>query len=156
MEAAIECDLSRADPAHAGDVLDALSDFVPGAVVLVGGGIARSGDGFVAEDKRVESDDFAVRVEDVEGELSGDEARDGSDDSESFFFAQHFEYVLLSCLELVDNSRLEASQLRFVDWGLDQNVSAPTAKDSGRRVDCDKTCKKGEETVTTNPDGKAT
>lgn len=87
VEASVKGDFARADLAHAGDILDALSDFIPGAVVFVGGCIARGGDGFMAEDERVESDDFAVGVEDIEGELSGDEAGNGRDDGEGFFSA---------------------------------------------------------------------
>lgn len=48
METTIECKLSRSHLSQTGQVLNALCDLVPGAVVLVGGGIPRSGDGFVA------------------------------------------------------------------------------------------------------------
>lgn len=94
MEAPIEGDLAGPRPAHARDILDALGDFVPGAVVFVGGGVSRRGNGLVAEDEGIESDDFAVRMEDVDGELAGDEARDGRDDGEGFLLAQHVELFL--------------------------------------------------------------
>lgn len=89
VEAAVEGDLAGADVAHAGDELDALGYLVPGAVVLVGGGIARRGDGLVAEDEGIQGDDLAVGVEDVEGQLTGDEAGDGRDDREGLLLAKH-------------------------------------------------------------------
>lgn len=93
MKAAIELDLARAEPAHAGEDLDALLDLVPGAVKLVGGGIARRRDGLVVENQRVESEDFAVGLEDVNGELSRDEARDGRDEGECLFLAKHIVHL---------------------------------------------------------------
>lgn len=90
METAVKGDFPRADLAHARDVLDALGDLIPGAVILVGGGISRGGDSFVAKDERIESDDLAVGVEDVDGELAGNEGGDGRDDGEGLFSAQHF------------------------------------------------------------------
>lgn len=96
MEAAVEVDEAGAHLSHARHVLDALGDFVPCAVVFVGGGISWGGDGLVAEDERVEGDDFAVGVEDVDGELAGDEARDGSNNREGFFFPQHVELCFAS------------------------------------------------------------
>lgn len=89
VEAAVELDLAPAHLANARDDLDTLLDLIPSAVKLVGGGIARRRNGLVAEDKRVEGDDFAVGVEDVNGELSRDEARNGCDEGKSLFLAQH-------------------------------------------------------------------
>lgn len=94
VEAAVELDLAGAQLARAGQELDALLDLVPGAVELVGGGIARRGDWLVAEDERVEGDDFAVGVEDVDGELSRDEARDGRDEGEGLFLTKHLAHWL--------------------------------------------------------------
>lgn len=89
VEAAVELDLAPAHLANARDDLNTLLNLIPGAVKLVGGGIARRRNGLVAEDKRVEGDDFAVGVEDVNGELSRDEARNGCDEGKSLFLAQH-------------------------------------------------------------------
>lgn len=89
VEAAVELDPAPAHLANARDDLDALLDLIPGAVKLVGGGITRRRDGLVAEDKRVEGEDFAVGVEDVNGELSRDEARNGRDEGKSLLLAQH-------------------------------------------------------------------
>lgn len=89
VEAAVESDQAGADLAHAGNILDALLNLVPGAVELIGGGGARGGDGLVARHQRVEGDDLAVRVEDVEGELAGDEAGDGRNHRVRLLFAQH-------------------------------------------------------------------
>lgn len=94
VEAAIELDPAPAELAHAGDDLDALLNLIPGAVKLVGGGIARRRDGLEAEDKRVEGEDFAMRVEDVNGELSRDEARDGRDEGEGLLLAKHLAHLL--------------------------------------------------------------
>lgn len=94
MEAAIELDLAGAHLAHSGDHLDALLDFVPGAVKLVGGGIARRWDGLVAEDKRVEREDFAVRVQNVDGQLSRDEAWDWRHQRKRLFLAKHFGHLI--------------------------------------------------------------
>lgn len=89
METSIERELSRSYLSQAGDVLDALCDLVPGAVVLVGGGMSRSGDGLVRQDERIDGDDFTVGVKKIDGELSGDEARDGRDNGEGFLLFQH-------------------------------------------------------------------
>ena len=53
MEAAIKGKLSRTYLSQTRKILDALGDLVPGAVVLIGGGIARCGDRLVAENERV-------------------------------------------------------------------------------------------------------
>lgn len=89
MEAAVEGELARAHLAHARDILDTLGNLIPGAVVLVGGGIARRGNRLVREYERVEGDDLAVGVEEVDGELARDEAGNRRDDGEGFFLAQH-------------------------------------------------------------------
>lgn len=89
METAIECKLSRSYLSQARQILNALCDLVPGAVVLVGGGIARSGDGLVREYERVEGDNFAVGVEEINGELAGDKAGNGRDDGKGFLLFQH-------------------------------------------------------------------
>lgn len=89
VEAAVEGDLAGAHLADAGDELDALGDLVPGGVVLVGGGVAGRLDGLVVEDEGVEGDDLGVGVEDVDGELAGDESRDGGDGRVDLLLAQH-------------------------------------------------------------------
>lgn len=94
VEAAVELDLAGAHLAHSGDHLDALLDFVPGAVKLVGGGIARRWDGLVAQDKRVERQDFAVRVQNVDGQLSRDEAWDWRHQRKRLFLAKHFGHLI--------------------------------------------------------------
>jgi hypothetical protein len=43
----------------------------------------------VVDDERVERDDFGVGVENVEGELTRDEARDGRTDGVDFFLTEH-------------------------------------------------------------------
>src|SRR5690606_3840099 len=89
METAVEIDLPRPHPAHAGDVLYPLGNLVPRRVELVCGGVAGRGDGLVVEDEGVEGDDLAVGVEDVDGELAGDIARYGGDGRVDLFFAEH-------------------------------------------------------------------
>lgn len=89
VEAAVEADLAGAHLADAGDVLDALGDFVPCRVVLVGGGIAGRLDRLVVEDEGVEGDYLGVGVEDIDGELAGDEARDGGDGRVDLFLTKH-------------------------------------------------------------------
>lgn len=93
VKAAIELDLAGTHLAHSRDNLDALLDFVPGAVEFVGGGIARRWDGLVAEDERVEREDFAVRMQNVDGQLSRDEARDGRHQRKRLLFAKHFGHL---------------------------------------------------------------
>lgn len=74
MEAAIKVDDARAQLADAGYELQALGDLVPGRVELVAGGVARRRDGLVTEHERVQCDDLTMAVEDVYGQLAGNEA----------------------------------------------------------------------------------
>lgn len=89
VEASVERDFAGAHVADARDQLDFLRDLVPCAVELIRGSVSGGGDRLVVEDEGIEGDDFAVRVEDIEGELARDEAGDGRDDREGLFFAQH-------------------------------------------------------------------
>jgi hypothetical protein len=89
MEAAVEFDDRRAHLADTGNHLDALGDLIPGRVVLVRLGILGGGNGMVFNDQRVQGENLGVRVQDVDGELAGDEARDGRDHGEGVFFPQH-------------------------------------------------------------------
>lgn len=74
MEAAVERDLLGPDLAGAGDDLYPLVNGIPGAVHLIRGRIVGRADLGVAQDQRVECDDFRVRVQDVEGQAPGDVA----------------------------------------------------------------------------------
>ena len=87
VEAAVEADFAGAQLAHARDVLDALDNLVPRGVELVGGGISRGGYGVVPEDEGIEGDDLTVGMEDVDGELAGDEARDWGDGREDLLLS---------------------------------------------------------------------
>ena len=89
METAVEADLAGANFAQTGEILDPLDDLVPGEVEFVGGSVAGRGDGMVGEDQWVESDDLAVTVQNVQGQLAGHACRDRRDDGVLFFFAQH-------------------------------------------------------------------
>lgn len=62
VETTIEGNLAGAKLADTRNHLDSLRDFVPGAVVFVGAGIAWGGDGLVAEDERIQCNYLAVRV----------------------------------------------------------------------------------------------
>lgn len=93
MKAAIELDLAGTHLAHSRDNLDALLDLVPGAVKFVGGGIARRRDGLVAENERVEGEDFAVRMKNVDGQLPRDETRDRRHQRKRLFLAKHFGHL---------------------------------------------------------------
>lgn len=67
VETTPKMNFASAQPTRSGDDLDSFWDFVPCWIEFFGGGVAGRGDGFVVEDERVEGDDFAVAVEDVEG-----------------------------------------------------------------------------------------
>lgn len=90
MEAAVELDCTRTHFAHAGYVLDALRDLVPGRVELISLSVARGRDGLVRQHEWVQRDDLGMRMQDVDGQLARDEARDGRDDGEDLLFAKHF------------------------------------------------------------------
>ena len=68
---------------------DSFGNFVPCCIIFVCLGILRGRNGLVVEDKRVEVDDLGMRMKNVDGQLSRDEARDRRDDSEGFLLAQH-------------------------------------------------------------------
>lgn len=89
VEASIELNLARAQLTSARDVLNALGDLIPAGIVFIGGGVARCRDGLVLEDEGVDVDNFAVRVEEIDGELARDVARDGRDNGQGFPFAKH-------------------------------------------------------------------
>jgi hypothetical protein len=91
MKTAVEGDTAGTQTADAGNKLDALRDLIPSTVVLVRGGGARSGDGLVSQDKRVQSDDFGMRVKDIDGKLSRYEAGDWRNDRVGLFFAEHLD-----------------------------------------------------------------
>jgi len=93
VKAAIELDLAGTHLAHSRDHLDALLDLVPGAVKFVGGGIARRWDGLVAENERVEGEDFAVRMKNVDGKLSRDEAWDWRHQRKRLLLTKHFGHL---------------------------------------------------------------
>lgn len=77
MENAAELDCATAHFTNAGYVLDALRDLVPGRVELVSGRITRCFDGLMASDERVQLDDLAMVMEEVDGELTRYEGGNG-------------------------------------------------------------------------------
>lgn len=89
VEATFEADLPGADLPHSRDILDALRYLVPGSVELVGGGISGSLHGLVLENERVKSDNLAMAVEDVDGELARDVAGNLCDVRVDLLLAQH-------------------------------------------------------------------
>lgn len=111
VETAVESDFARPDASHSRHKLNALCDLVPSAVELIGGCIPWSRNRLVVKDQRIERNDFAVGVEDIESELARDEARDRRYDRKGLLFAKHFEMILatkLVCRRQVGSWRDEA------------------------------------------------
>lgn len=76
METPLELNLARPETPDSGNVLDALRDLVPGAVELIGGCITRRLDRRKVRDERIQLNDLAVRMQDVDSELAWNERRD--------------------------------------------------------------------------------
>ena len=91
MEDAAELDGATAHLAEAGNVLDALRDLVPGRVELVGGRVAGRFDGRMVRHERVQLDDLAMVVQEVDGELARDIGWDGRDVHVRIALAHHAE-----------------------------------------------------------------
>ena len=98
VEAAAEGDAAGAQPAHARHELDALFNLVPGRVVLFRFGVAGRLDRLVARHQRVQRDDLAVAVQNLNGELAGDVGGDGRDVCVRFLFAHHLRKGYCGCV----------------------------------------------------------
>jgi hypothetical protein len=89
VEAAVEANLSGSKSAHARHILDLFRDLVPCRVELVCFRISGGLDRLVVEDERVDSNQFAMAVEDVDTQLAGNVDRDRRDLGVDLFLSQH-------------------------------------------------------------------
>ena len=91
MEAAFELDGAAAQLADTGHVLYPLRNFVPGRIELVGWRVAWGFDRFKACDERIQSNYFAMAMQDIDRQLSWNERWDGGDVNVCCLFAHHLD-----------------------------------------------------------------